>query len=192
VDRKSPFFQRNKRGKSQPRRYDNQPNKPWRPHDDSRPQGFRPPGRGDDQRRQSPFDPPPSPPVVIIDRVRIEPFELFCALHLGITADGGYRPQSPAEVARRFGMSLVQLQGKAAEFNMDSETVRRSGFDVSEARYDIKVAPEGISRRELARPWYEEFLAAVAATPRRPDAVAKAEASVPVVELDLKNPIFED
>lgn len=87
----------------------------------------------------------------------IEPFELFCALHLGITHDDRYRPQNMHDIARRFGVDISELNNKIAELGMDKETIRRSSFDLSMAQYDIKVAPEGISRRELAKDWYEEF-----------------------------------
>ena len=43
---------------------------------------------------------------------------------------------------------------------MDAEDLVHSGFDLASAQIDIMVAPEGISRRELARPLYDEFKSA--------------------------------
>jgi len=39
----------------------------------------------------------------LAERYGIEAFDLFCAYHLGITEDGGYRFQNVHQVARRFG-----------------------------------------------------------------------------------------
>src|SRR6185436_11260539 len=41
---------------------------------------------------------------------KIDSFELFCAYHLGITPDGGYRIQNIHEVARRFGTNAGELR----------------------------------------------------------------------------------
>ncbi len=40
---------------------------------------------------------------------------------------------------------------------MAADDIVHSGFDLPSAQVDIMVAPAGISRRELARPLYEEF-----------------------------------
>ncbi len=87
----------------------------------------------------------------------IDPFELFCAYHLGITATGAYRIQNIHEVARRFGTNAAALRQTLAAYGMDAEDLVHGGFDLASAQIDIMVAPEGISRRELARPLYEEF-----------------------------------
>jgi len=108
------------------------------------------------QRR--PEAPPPTGPGGEIDR-----FELFCAYHLGITAEGGYRIQNLHEVARRFGSNAGALKQTLTAYKMDADDIVHSGFDLASAQIDIMVAPAGISRRELARPLYEEFLE----TPRK-------------------------
>jgi len=87
----------------------------------------------------------------------IDPFELFCAYHLGITADGGYRIQNIHEVARRFSTNAATLRQTLAALGMDAGDIVHSGFDLASAQIDIMVAPPGISRRELARPVFEEF-----------------------------------
>jgi len=87
----------------------------------------------------------------------IDPFELFCAYHLGITASGGYHIQNIHEVARRFGTNAAALRQTLTAYGMDAEDLVHSGFDLASAQIDIMVAPEGVSRRELARPLYDEF-----------------------------------
>jgi len=93
----------------------------------------------------------------------IEPFALFCAYHLGITADGGYRFQNIHQVAQRFGTNAAVIRQLLLEFEMDSDTVVHSAFDMAGAQVDIMLAPEGIDRTELARELFTQFRAA----PRR-------------------------
>jgi hypothetical protein len=119
-------------------------------------------GRG--ARPQRPQRPPPSseprrpaPPPSVPGGASIDPFDLFCAYHLGITANGGYHIQNIHEVARRFGTNAATLRQTLAAYGMDAEDLVHGGFDLASAQIDIMVAPEGISRRELARPLYEEF-----------------------------------
>lgn len=88
---------------------------------------------------------------------KIDAFDLFCAYHLGITPDGGYRIQNIHEVARRFGTNAAELRQILADLGMAADDIVHSGFDLPGAQVDIMVAPEGISRRELARPLYDEF-----------------------------------
>lgn len=88
---------------------------------------------------------------------KIDAFDLFCAYHLGITADGGYRIQNIHEVARRFGTNAAELRQVLTDLGMAADDIVHSGFDLPGAQVDIMVAPEGISRRELARPLYDEF-----------------------------------
>lgn len=87
----------------------------------------------------------------------LTPFNLFCAYHLGITRDEGYRFQSVSEVARRFGVEPRVIRDRLIEFGIDTESLRKLGFDPELAQLDIRVAPEGISRRELARTMWAEF-----------------------------------
>jgi hypothetical protein len=111
----------------------------------------RPP-RADDQRPAPPRPSSPSPAPGKIDA-----FDLFCAYHLGITPDGGYRIQNIHEVARRFGTNAAELRQVLVAYGMAADDIVHSGFDLPSAQVDIMVAPEGISRRELARPLYDEF-----------------------------------
>ena len=116
-------------------------------------------------RRHSPDSPGTRPPHAsgLAERHGIEPFALFCAYHLGITEDDRYRFQNIHQVARRFGTNAGVIKQLLTECDMDPETIVHSGFDMASAQVDIMLAPEGISRTELARQLFQEFRAA----PRR-------------------------
>jgi hypothetical protein len=85
-------------------------------------------------------------------------FELFCAYHLGITEDNQHRRQSARDVARRFGISPDELQAALNRYGLDMSTITRCGYDMELALLDIRVAPDGIDRRELAKGLYDELL----------------------------------
>jgi len=87
----------------------------------------------------------------------IAPFDLFCAYHLGITDDGSYRFQNIHDVARRFGCPSGVIKQLLAEFDMDSDAIVQSKFDMASAQVDVMVAPAGVSRQEMARAMYEDF-----------------------------------
>ena len=87
----------------------------------------------------------------------ITPFDLFCAYHLGITADDGYRFQNIHDVAKRFGCSSGVIKQVLQELQMDADALVHSSFDIAGAQVDVMAAPTGISRRELARQLFEEF-----------------------------------
>lgn len=89
---------------------------------------------------------------------RLDIFELFCAYHLGITADGRYRQQNIHDLARRFGCTPAELKQALVDYHMDPQTLINSDFDLALAQLDMQVAPEGVDRRELAKTWFEEFL----------------------------------
>jgi hypothetical protein len=111
----------------------------------------------------------------------LDPFTIFGALYLGLTGGDYYQPLQLPDLARRFGVSVGELKNKIHEFGLDRETVRHSGFDLEMAQLDIRVAPEGISRRELAKTWFVELQkvlparpATEAATPAPPPPVSAA------------------
>jgi hypothetical protein len=86
-------------------------------------------------------------------------FELFCAYHLGITKDNRYQNQpSLKNVAKQFGRNRNQIRDALSASGLDDESMRASDYDLSLARLDIKVAPDGIDKRELARPLFDEFV----------------------------------
>ena len=118
-----------------------------------------------DESRQQGVSAGPRPlrPSALAERHGIEPFALFCAYHLGINEDGGYRFQNIHQVAKRFRTNAGVIKQLLSDFDMDSDTIINSAFDMAGAQVDIMLAPEGINRTELAREFYEQFRVA----PRR-------------------------
>jgi hypothetical protein len=98
---------------------------------------------------------PPRRNYKLVDN--IDPLELFAGYHLGLTADQGYRPQNVHDLGRRFRTSPARINEALKIYEIDSETVMNTDYDITMAEYDIRVAPPGISRRELARQLYEDF-----------------------------------
>ena len=89
----------------------------------------------------------------------LAPFSMFCALHLGITEDEGWARPTPEQVARRFQLSNEELDRYLREHRLTAEDLAAAAFDLESARLDIQVAPEGISRVELARTLFDEVRA---------------------------------
>jgi hypothetical protein len=102
-------------------------------------------------------------PSGIAQRHNVDPFALFCAYHLGITAEGGYRFQNIHQVAKRFGTNAGVIKQLLADFDMDPDAIVHSSFDMAGAQVDIMLAPEGIDRTAIAQGLYDQFRAA----PRR-------------------------
>ena len=90
----------------------------------------------------------------------IDPFELFCAYHLGISSQNQYRPSNINEVANRFKVDIGTTRQILKEYGMDSASLLDRDFDMALAQLDIQVAPEGIDRTELGRNIFEDFLKA--------------------------------
>lgn len=88
----------------------------------------------------------------------IEPFALFCAYHLGITAENRYRFQNVHEVARRFGVRVDEVQAALARYGLDPDTLIHSGFDLASAQADVQLSPDGVDLTVLARMHYEALL----------------------------------
>lgn len=88
----------------------------------------------------------------------IDPFQLFCAYHLGIGVNNEYKPSNINEVAKRFGVDPATTRQVLKEYGMDSGSLLDLDFDMALAQLDIQVAPEGIDRTELAKSIYDEFL----------------------------------
>jgi len=93
----------------------------------------------------------------LASRTGIDAFDLFCAYHLGITRDGGYQFQNIHQVAQRFGTNAGVVRQLLSELGMDPDAIVHSSFDLAGAQVDIMLAPEGISRVELARDLYQRF-----------------------------------
>jgi hypothetical protein len=88
----------------------------------------------------------------------IDPFELFCAYHLGISPQNQYRPSNINDVANRFKVDVGTTRQILKEYGMDSASLLDRDFDMALAQLDIQVAPEGINRTELGRSIFEDFL----------------------------------
>ncbi len=89
----------------------------------------------------------------------LDPFNLFCAYHLGIGPNKEYKPANLNEVARRFAQDPATVRQALKECGMDSASLLDRDFDMALAQLDIQVAPEGIDRIELAKSIYEDFQA---------------------------------
>ena len=90
----------------------------------------------------------------------LDPFELFCAYHLGIGPTKNYKPSNINEVANRFRQDPAMIRQALKEYDMDSGSLLDRDFDMAMAQLDIQVAPEGVDRVELAKSIYEDFLEA--------------------------------
>lgn len=95
------------------------------------------------------------------DVSHIDPFELFCAYHLGLGRDGSVRSPDLNDTARRFGVGPGAIKQALVTFAMDPESLDDTDFDVSLARMDIQVSPPGISKKELARGLFQELIDAL-------------------------------
>jgi hypothetical protein len=56
-----------------------------------------------------------------------------------------------------FGRPIDEIRGALEASGLDDVAVKNSGFDMSLARLDVKLAPEGIDKREIAKGLFEEF-----------------------------------
>jgi hypothetical protein len=90
----------------------------------------------------------------------LEPFDLFCAYHLGIGPNKQYKPANINEVANRFRQEPGVIRQALKEYGMDSASLLDRDFDMALAQLDIQVAPEGVDRLELAKTIYEDYLEA--------------------------------
>lgn len=133
----------------------------------------------------------------------LEPFTIFGALYLGLTDGDDYRPMQFPDLARRFGVSVGELKNKIHELGLDRDTLRQTGFDLEMAQLDIRVAPEGISRRELAKAWFAELQkvlpaqpapgsAPLPSQPSAPPPAAPAEPQPPSAAEEPLSPLFDE
>lgn len=125
-----------------------------RPYEERRP--------AEDRGPRPPSPPPSRGPAPEPSRRsgKVEPFELFCAYHLGITADKKFRHANLNDVARRFNVGPGEIKQALQDHGMDAAVVMEKEFDMALAQLDIELAPEGIDRVELARQIYSDFLEA--------------------------------
>jgi hypothetical protein len=87
----------------------------------------------------------------------INPFDLFCAYHLGIEPNNTYRPANINQVANRFKVDPATIRQATKEYGFDSAAMLDRDFDLALAQLDIQVAPEGVSKIELAKGIYADF-----------------------------------
>lgn len=90
--------------------------------------------------------------------LHVNAFELFCTYHLGITPKNTYKKPSVRDVARYFDRSPKEIDEALANCGLDNATCKKVDFDFSFAQLDIRVAPDGLDLREIARPLFEEFV----------------------------------
>lgn len=100
---------------------------------------------------------PAGPRSALAEKHGIDAFTLFCAYHLGITANDGYEFQNVHQVAKRFGVSSGIIKQILQDLAMDPDRLVNSDFDLSSAQIDVLEVPEGVSRTEVARPHWEAF-----------------------------------
>ncbi len=116
--------------------------------------------RGARSSRRAPRDRQPGPAKPPLKELcELSPFSVFCALHLGIAQNESYAPANVDTIRRRFGLSEAEFQHFLESQGLAEGDARRAGFDLESARFDIEVAPPGISRTELARTLFSEFCA---------------------------------
>lgn len=99
----------------------------------------------------------PAAPRPLTPKSGIDPFDLFCAYHLGIAQDKSYRASNIHDVARRFGVDAGVIRQTLQDYGMDPEAMLDNDFDLTMAQMDIQVAPPGIDRIELAKGIYDAF-----------------------------------
>jgi hypothetical protein len=93
-------------------------------------------------------------------RPRIDPFELFAAYHLGLGENKRFRPVGIHEISKRFNCHQNDILHLLTLYSMDNKALDRlrGRFEVGWARQDIKAAPEGVDKEEIARDRYRDFL----------------------------------
>lgn len=62
------------------------------------------------------------------------------------------------QTAKLFGLQPADIELALRSCGMDKHTLRDVDFDMSLAQLDIRVAPDGIDKREIARPLFDEFV----------------------------------
>ncbi len=116
--------------------------------------------RGDRSSRRTPRDRQPGPAKPPLKELcELSPFSVFCALYLGLAQDESYAPAGANTVRRRFGLEESEFTDYLETQGLTDEDVRGADFDLESARFDIEVAPQGISRTEVARTLFAEFCA---------------------------------
>lgn len=141
----------------------------------------RGPKRGKPPGRKSPsVQAGPSPAARRYFTGELTEFELFCAYHLKLDKNGIPGDFQLKAVAARFGLEPPDVRAALEDFGLDDGRLSSSSFDVELARLDIKVAPVGIDRVEVARTIFQELLDAGCGTGPVPNLPAEPDAPAPV------------
>ena len=99
----------------------------------------------------------PLPRSPLAERHGIDPFALFCAYYLGVTAEDTYAFMNVHHVAKRFGVSSGVIKQVLQDLEMDPDRLVHSDFDLASAQVDVMHVPEGVSRTAVAREHWETF-----------------------------------
>lgn len=151
--RNKPYREKSRQNSNSPARDQNKNNHPNRNRQNNEARA------GENSRPSNTTAPAPSGK----DQKRVanlEPFDLFCAYHLGIGPNKQYKPSNINEVANRFRQEPGVIRQALKEYGMDSASLLDRDFDMALAQLDIQVAPEGVDRMELAKTIYEDYLEA--------------------------------
>ncbi len=90
--------------------------------------------------------------------LHVNAFELFCSYHLGITPNNRYKKPNVRDVARYFDRKPHEIDAALKNCGLDNASCKNVGFDFSLAQLDIRVAPDGLDLREIAKPLFEELV----------------------------------
>ncbi len=90
----------------------------------------------------------------------LDPFDLFCAYHLGLDGAGRVRFANIHDVARRFATGVDVVEAALESYGMDAARMLEIDFDLAAAQHDIQVSPPGVDLPSIARMHFDLFLAA--------------------------------
>jgi hypothetical protein len=90
--------------------------------------------------------------------IPLNPFELFVSYYMGVTDDNRYSKPSMGNTARKFSIQPEDVEQALRNCGMDKHTLRDVDYDMSLAQLDVRVAPDGIDKREIARNLFDEFI----------------------------------
>jgi hypothetical protein len=93
-------------------------------------------------------------------RDAVDPFELFCAYHLGLDERGRFKFANAHDVARRFGIDVDQVEAELEHHGMSSARMLDLDFDLASAQLDIQASPPRVDLISIARMHYDLFLSA--------------------------------
>lgn len=90
----------------------------------------------------------------------LDPFELFCAYHLGLFPDGSVRFANLHQVAQAFGVEPEDVLEALRAYHLDPDRLLHAGVDLAGAQADVQVSPPGVDLTAVALLHYEAALVA--------------------------------